>query len=281
MLGVDPTPLLSAMSISPNTAGHAGIPHTNPSLTFDQGSTDSTGSHSLGVSNLNNLNRSISAAPKGEHDILEYQPHHLRHYQPAPDPDHDEGPPNPFCPRAVRWPIVVAIAFALVSIYFNCLMQVVNERRSELLHRLPDLGHTALPYIDNPWDALALADLAVIVVVVPVVLRTLLSAWRWTILKRWILLLGFLFLLRGCTVVLTSLPPPRIDCELQKDTGRSVWFEALLIIIGVSRTCRDLVFSGHTVNLTLAALVVLEYSHLNPITSFDPAYGDFRVRHST
>jgi hypothetical protein len=84
-----------------------------------------------------------------------------------------------------------------------------------------------------------------------------------------------MFLLRALTIVATILPNPFTDCipevhfyyklfsSLQK-LGNP-WIEAFRILVGQLITCNDVLFSGHTVNLSLCALAWHQYSHLAPL----------------
>jgi len=133
------------------------------------------------------------------------------------------------------------------------------------LNTLPDIGFDLIPQLQYS----NLADIWVGVVVGGTVFRFALTSMRLTILRRWLFNLGAMFLLRGFTIMVTMLPNPLHDCVSTADVdGQSVagpFLQALLILTGQSSTCADVLFSGHTVNLTLMALVWHHYSHVVPV----------------
>jgi len=75
---------------------------------------------------------------------------------------------------------------------------------------------------------------------------------RWRLVKRMSLLTGIVYLCRGCMIFITRLPNPHAYC-IATDSNM---FTGLLdfawnIFKLRSRTCRDVMFSGHTAILTL------------------------------
>ena len=90
------------------------------------------------------------------------------------------------------------------------------------------------------------------------------------IFRRHILNLGTLFLLRAFAIISTMLPNPLESCK-PTATG-SPWVEAFNILNGSIVTCADVMYSGHTVNITLCAMTWHTYSHVVPISTFDPLF---------
>lgn len=79
------------------------------------------------------------------------------------------------------------------------------------------------------------------------------------ILKRFFLIQGLLFLLRALSIYLTSQQLPLTTC-VSTIHNNSAAYEALFIMVGLRRTCADLLFSGHTAFFTLGFLLVWTYS---------------------
>jgi len=48
------------------------------------------------------------------------------------------------------------------------------------------------------------------------------------------------------------------------------WIDAFFILAGQQSTCADVLFSGHTCNMTLCGMVWHKYSHIVPLTGCDP-----------
>eukprot|EP00727_Mastigamoeba_balamuthi_P014538 m51a1_g9709 hypothetical protein (370) ;mRNA; r:1400545-1401764 len=193
-------------------------------------------------------------------------------------------------------PCLVAASWLVVCLYWNCVLQVVAEHKTvqwlldaslgseERLGVLPDVGFELIPRIAPD----ALADYCVAGLIVATLVRFGLTQLRFVLLRRYMTVLGALFLIRSFTIVLTSLPNPQVprcslalcamlraaltrtpvqDTCVPTATGNPL-VEGFLILGGVHKTCSDVFFSGHTVNITLAALLWHQYSHIVPLCSF-------------
>lgn len=144
-----------------------------------------------------------------------------------------------------------SLAFRALPVKYN-----FSEADTDTFTTLPDLGFDVLPFVSESW----LSDLAVVLLVVLTQIRFSLTPMGATIVRRWVFLLGSLFVLRGVSIVITMLPNPLKNCRSTAlDYHPAV--ASLMIISGQVVTCGDVLFSGHTVNLTLAALVWQTYSH--------------------
>ena len=100
------------------------------------------------------------------------------------------------------------------------------------------------------------------------ILRFLVTKNRFIVLKRYVLILGTVFLFRALTIISTILPQPQKEC-FATATGNA-FLDALLIILLQKKTCTDLFFSGHATNLTFAALLWTYYSHMYPVIPLSP-----------
>lgn len=168
-----------------------------------------------------------------------------------------------------QWPqVIVAVFICTGSVYIDCIAQVylqLNYEKTQVV--LTDIGFRLLPY----WNSIHASDYVVIGLVSTTFLRFIVftgpMSMRWTILRRTILCMGTLFLLRGFSIICTVLPNPAKDCVSDVLAGEetSIALEAWYIILGWRVTCADVLYSGHTVNLTLSVLVWWNYSHLCPI----------------
>jgi hypothetical protein len=164
--------------------------------------------------------------------------------------------------------------------YFNCVVQVAVQRRADAwlrrtiaasggslsaatdpLSPLPDLGFEWLPHLREAW----LADAWVGATLVLTIVRFVITARRMIIFRRFLLILGWMFLLRGVCISVTMLPNPLAGCVASTADSGSAFAQGFLIMVLARKTCADVLFSGHTVNLTLAALTWHTYSHIAPI----------------
>jgi shingomyelin synthase len=96
---------------------------------------------------------------------------------------------------------------------------------------------------------------------------------RLLILRRLAVIFGYLNLLRAYTVIVTSLPDASPECAKQfmenatyKEQSVPVAIvssmrRAFLLVIeaGQHITCGDMIFSGHTVFMTICTMVILQY----------------------
>jgi len=87
---------------------------------------------------------------------------------------------------------------------------------------------------------------------------------RWTFLCRTFLLWGVLWALRGLTIISTALPTPLLTCEPRITYPDNIFLEALAIMPPFSFwywevTCHDVLFSGHTMGIVLATLLLMRY----------------------
>ena len=110
-------------------------------------------------------------------------------------------------------PLTFSVLFCFLAAYFDGVMQVLAERRAQQVQSLPplpDVGHSVLPYI-RWW---ALNDLYIGLFALLTVLHfSPTRALRPKVLRRFLFLEGVVLLLRGFSVVLTTLSIPLRDCH--------------------------------------------------------------------
>lgn len=148
-------------------------------------------------------------------------------------------------------------------------------RRSQI--NLSDIGFELLPY----WDNIRASDYGVIVMVMMTSARFFVFtgpySLRWTILRRTILCLGTLYSIRGVSIICTVLPNPAKECVSSVFAGdrMSILMDAWYIALRWKLTCADVLYSGHSVDLTLCLLIWRNYSQLcpNPRFPYTEAFG--------
>jgi len=86
---------------------------------------------------------------------------------------------------------------------------------------------------------------------------------RWTIVCRYLTIWGILWFCRAFTIVTTPLPNPDKSCKPKITFPDSIFMEALanmpFLPMFSEMTCQDILYSGHTVALTLATLITVKY----------------------
>ena len=108
-----------------------------------------------------------------------------------------------------------------------------------------------------------MADVWVWAFVAITFVRFWLTQQRFIIMKRYVLILGLTFLFRSFTIVATLLPQPQKSC-VATAVGNP-FLDGLLIMLLQKKTCTDMFYSGHTVNLSMAAMLWTMFSHNHPI----------------
>jgi len=134
---------------------------------------------------------------------------------------------------------------------------------------LPDLGYDVLPKIDSIWSDYVLYGL---LLATAVRFGAVQKVMRSTIWRRWMTMLGILFFLRGISIVVTPLPNPDHTCKSTLPRDEFILLSALKVMLYVAGTCDDVLYSGHTTNLTLFALMWHRYSHVHPVVEYN-GYG--------
>jgi len=178
----------------------------------------------------------------------------------------------------VNWRAVIfAVVWWVVCFYVDTIIQVETEHIENRTYpmseesqdftrhhfysesfELFDLGFAIFPRAKD-----IIADLFAFGIVGVTILRFLLTRNRFIVLKRYVLLLGTVFLFRGLTIVSTILPQPQRSCMA---TARgNPFLDGLMILLLQKKTCTDMFFSGHATNMTFAALLWTQFSHVYPI----------------
>lgn len=178
--------------------------------------------------------------------------------------------------------LAFSFGFYGLCMYLDCMSQAYLQHTMSTYYQthwkpvfpekhnvtLWDLGHQCLPRIDldkHPWmspDTLAMLGpnyLAIRFFVIPGPMSL-----RWTIMCRWSTLVGVLFLARGFSILSTVLPNPDHECVPMISHPNNLPAEALAIFLAEDVTCQDVLYSGHTVAITLSALFIAEYSGKSP-----------------
>jgi len=173
-------------------------------------------------------------------------------------------------------PLAVTFVYLFFGMYINCVAQVWAQYRSSQIvaETLPDIGFDLLPEFNH-----VLADVFCYGAMLATVVRFFFGVTfnnhriRRHIFRRHIFCLGTLFFFRAFSIISTMLPNPADYCKT--DVTGSPWIEAFRILSSQTVTCADVMYSGHTVNITLCSMTWHCYSHVVPISTFDPFFARF------
>ncbi|CAJ1371674.1 unnamed protein product [Effrenium voratum] len=196
----------------------------------------------------------------------------------------------PFCLRDFRREellkfgprVGAACAICLAGIYVNNLSQAWLQQNMATYYqkgwkpvppmsgtvKLWDVSFHFLPYVKLTF----LPDIFAGVCQVTAVIRFLVvpgpMSLRWIVLSRYLIIWGLLWFCRAVTIVSTPLPNPDHTCVPRITFPDNVFLEAwanLPIVPWYNEmTCQDVLFSGHTVCMTLPMLTMFKYVRLAP-----------------
>lgn len=137
---------------------------------------------------------------------------------------------------------------------------------------LYDATFQLLPFIRTTAPADVFANLAPAIMSIRFLVLPGPLSLRWTVVQRLSLLWGTLFLFRSITTIITPLPNPDHTCVPKLSYPNNMFLQALAIFRG-DLTCQDVLFSGHTVAITLPMLFVFKYLALAPWSVLDANTG--------
>ncbi|XP_057704025.1 sphingomyelin synthase-related protein 1-like isoform X2 [Corythoichthys intestinalis] len=166
------------------------------------------------------------------------------------------------------WKTILSIIYVfLVFGFTSFVMVIVHERVPDMgtYPPLPDIFLDSVPRI--PW-AFAMAEACGLVLCYMLMLILLLHKHRSILIRRLCSLMGTVFLLRCCTMFVTSLSVPGQHLKCASKTygnliekiqrALTIWVGFGMTLTGV-QTCGDYMFSGHTVVITLLNFFVTEF----------------------
>lgn len=166
---------------------------------------------------------------------------------------------------------LAALLFVLLNfILTTTSLSITHELRRPASQPLPDLILDHIPY--HAW-ALDVSEVLIMFSTLAAAFTVLLHKHRYILIRRVCLIVGLLYGYRALTMIVTVLPSANMEylCDPQLNhtiSAGEVAHRVLKIISGFGLTingqhvyCGDFIFSGHTMILILAYLIVQEYSH--------------------
>lgn len=191
---------------------------------------------------------------------------------------------DPFCLRDFKISVLscslprllFAVAFFFLGLYMNSLSQAWLQRNMSGYYEkmcpgphktLWDITFKVLPYVPTTRPADLFASAAPAYLVLRFIVFPGPLSLRWTILCRWLTVWGTIWMVRSLTIVVTPLPNPDHTCKPIISFPDNLFAEAFMIAITKDLTCQDVMFSGHTVALTLSTLFISKYTSVAPWSS--------------
>ena len=175
------------------------------------------------------------------------------------------------CPFKIQsW---FALAFFLFCAFFMAVLQLYPDTIPEYpeeCQNLEDLGFKLIPRFSSDYSSIAdiLVLIAIGVFIIMVSLK--LVETPQLAIRRWLFLLAMLYMLRGLAVIDTRYP--KSPFAITRYTPPNFVVGGINIMLGIHATATDFMFSGHTVNFTLALSFVARYTNYGVFSNFFSAF---------
>ncbi|KAI8353190.1 hypothetical protein BD560DRAFT_408458 [Blakeslea trispora] len=167
--------------------------------------------------------------------------------------------------------IMVLIWLILCGLIETFMAQLSDMRYYELpaisKHPLRDLLHDTFPRVADTQIVNYLLTMTLIYTLVGFAVQSPDWTTRFIILRRFGFIMGFMYVFRGITLLVTTLPSSLIDecrppeIELTGTVGQRFGF-LLSVIGGSALTCTDNIFSGHTSMMVSCCMIWRVHSKL-------------------
>ncbi|XP_028833646.1 phosphatidylcholine:ceramide cholinephosphotransferase 2 [Denticeps clupeoides] len=168
------------------------------------------------------------------------------------------------------WKTVFALLYAVFNLLLTTVIITVVHERVPAKESSPPLPDKFFDYVDRVRWAFTVTEINGIVLVGIWSLQWLFHKYKSIIGRRFLFLVGTLYLYRCITMYVTTLPVPgmHMNCAPKLHGDIEAKLQRVLQLIsggGLSITnshlmCGDFLYSGHTVMLTLTYLFIKEYS---------------------
>ncbi|KAG8191862.1 hypothetical protein JTE90_019798 [Oedothorax gibbosus] len=183
---------------------------------------------------------------------------------PPPEREEPRFPPE-------KWKTFLGFLFLAMNMAWTLtVLAIVHERMPDrgTTRPLPDIFFDVFPPVD--W-ALDVSEFIIIVSVWLTILMIVMHRHRFIILRRCFIIIGLLYFMRSITMFVTQVPVASTTyfCSPKANTTSPLLITKRVLsmmsgfglsINGKHTFCGDYIYSGHTVILTMAYLVIREYS---------------------
>lgn len=175
--------------------------------------------------------------------------------------------PPRFPPEKLK--TLVAFIWMVMNFLLTLTSLALTHERVPEVRPLPDIVLDNVPTFD--W-ALSVSEAIILVLVYSAFIAVILHRHRMIVLRRIFMIMGLLYMMRSVTYFVTVLPKPNPHYHCAPKAGANltaglVVGRVLKLLTGLGLSingqhvyCGDYIYSGHTVTLTMAYLVIREYT---------------------
>jgi len=160
--------------------------------------------------------------------------------------------------------------------YYETRWKPVNETMVNTTVILWDVVFQKLPAVNSTKYADLLAALLPTFMFIRFAIIPGPMSLRWTIICRVWVIWGVLWFFRAATILITPLPNPWPECVPQISYPDNNFLEAFSMLPFVfwtkEITCQDVLYSGHTVAITLPMLTFMRYIPLSPWFPYESSH---------
>ncbi|KAG2213572.1 hypothetical protein INT46_002278 [Mucor plumbeus] len=168
--------------------------------------------------------------------------------------------------------LVMLIAWLVFCGFIETFMAQLSDIRyhagpSISKHPLRDLLHDAFPLVADTQIVNYLLTTTIVYTVAGFAIQSPDWTTRFMILRRWAFIMGFIYVFRGITLLVTTLPSSLIDecrppeIELTGTVAERFGF-IMSVVGGTALTCTDNIFSGHTSMMMSCCMIWRVHSRL-------------------
>ncbi|XP_058261400.1 phosphatidylcholine:ceramide cholinephosphotransferase 1 [Hemibagrus wyckioides] len=179
------------------------------------------------------------------------------------------GPPSSSFPT--EWSkTAMALLYAICCFILTTLMISVVHERVPPKEVSPPLPDKFFDFFDRVEWAFTVCEINGMILVILWILQWSLLKHKSIVGRRFLFIVGTLYLYRCITMYITTLPVPgmhfKCSAKLHGDWQSQIWRVMKMLagggltITGSHHMCGDYLYSGHTVMLTLTYLFIKEYS---------------------
>ncbi|KAA0721981.1 Phosphatidylcholine:ceramide cholinephosphotransferase 2 [Triplophysa tibetana] len=168
------------------------------------------------------------------------------------------------------WKTIIALVYAVLNLVLTTVMITVVHERVPPKESSPPLPDKFFDYVDRVQWAFTVTEVNGMVLVSIWAIQWLFHRYRAIVGRRYLFLLGTLYMYRCITMYVTTLPVPGMhmvcapklygDSDAKLQRVLQLLSGGGLSINGSHLLCGDFLYSGHTVILTLTYLFIKEYS---------------------
>ncbi|XP_030843004.1 sphingomyelin synthase-related protein 1-like [Strongylocentrotus purpuratus] len=170
------------------------------------------------------------------------------------------------------WKTLWSYGYMNLVVFIMCYATVITHREAPDRRKHPPLPDRFMDNLPNITWGIMGSEVCIMVLGLTLLVMTIFHKHRTIVFRRFCIILATVYIMRISTMLSTALPvlPPPNECTKQPtDTYYeqlaltfSLWMKSGSRLSGI-KMCGDYMFSGHITSLTLANLMIIEYSPSN------------------